>query len=742
MAIEVKLVIDEKGAIKQVEQFGKKVAPKLSKNIEKAGEKSGTKMADGFSKGFSSNLKSNLQNLAPAIVAADLLGDAIRGVGRAFKESIQNLREFGKGIAEINSLLPANAKLTTEAANSILSLSASYGSSQQSQARAFYDIVSGGIKGTSEQLRVLEQANKAAVAGLVDIDKSAKLLIQSMNSYAKTGLTAEQASDQLFAAVREGVTDFGQLSEFMGNVTGIAASVGLEFSELTGAVAAFTKVGLKTDVAVTGLRQVLVSLAKPTQEAKQTAQKLGIEFNTLALKTKGLAQFLKDIQIATKGNNDALPKLFGNVRALAPIMATLNGNFKDFKRILDETKKSAGATDAAFMELRDTLDFDLKQLDSSYESLSTTIGNVFEPALRAAARAGTGLLKVVSSVFKGRTEKDIDLIGEENIAKAKSELAELTGLVAEYNKKRAMGASLTRGEISDLARWEQSIRAIEGALASAGKRFTSLADIGRLGREPIEKQVAEEKERQLLLEQVRQDARATALENIGNFGISKEELLRREEAKQIEALDRAAQIMPEKVMEIEARKLQVQEDFAKRREKLQKKTTKTELNISAMLTSGISSSIQDVTNALVNGENAFEAFGKNILKMMGDFAIKTGEFFIAQGVAGLALQGANFPGVIAAGAGLIALGTVLKSFGGGGSESSAGGTGGAGGVVGTLEPGDTGIAEETEERDEPLTSITVNVEGDILGDDGTKLVTLINDAFDQSGAVIKGLNTV
>jgi TP901 family phage tail tape measure protein len=238
----------------------KKAFDEVDKKAAVAGAKTGRSFGKSFSTSVKASAAGAVKSFAALTVAAVGLNKALQLIGASF----DNLRGFSRGVAEVNSILPKNQKLTEASTKSLIKFSSAFGTNQQSQARGFYNIVSAGVKGTAKQLETLAIANRAAVAGLVDIDSSAKVLVSSVNAYASSGLTAKEASDALFVSVREGQTTFGELSNFLGNVTSVAASAGLKFDELAGFLAFTTKNGLATDVAVTGLRQILTSIIKPS----------------------------------------------------------------------------------------------------------------------------------------------------------------------------------------------------------------------------------------------------------------------------------------------------------------------------------------------------------------------------------------------------------------------------------------------------------------------------------------------
>lgn len=159
------------------------------------------------------------------------------------------------------------------------------------------------------------------------------------------------------------------------------------------------------------------------------------------------------------------------------------------------------------------------------------------------------------------------------------------------------------------------------------------------------------------------------------------------------------------------------------------------------LARGIAGGIQNIVQSLAKGESVFENFGKFILNAFGDLAIQLGTFFIAEGIAAQALIAVNPPSAtIAAGAALVALGSVLKSFGGGGASQIT--TNGAGGGVadttgsaGGFNPAD-GLSEDA--AAEPDTNVSIVVQGDVLDSDetGTRIANILSEAFGKQGVVL------
>ena len=162
----------------------------------------------------------------------------------------------------------------------------------------------------------------------------------------------------------------------------------------------------------------------------------------------------------------------------------------------------------------------------------------------------------------------------------------------------------------------------------------------------------------------------------------------------------------------------------------------------AGLVKGISGGIQTIINSVAAGENAFSAFGKFVLSTFGDLAIQMGQTLIAAGLGVKALRGLDPSGAIAAGAGLVALGAVIKSFvGGGGGASAPAATGGGAAASDDFTSRATPLSEpdSIEERDSGP-KVQLVVQGDILDSEqtGNRILDILNKNFSDSGGSFNG----
>lgn len=156
----------------------------------------------------------------------------------------------------------------------------------------------------------------------------------------------------------------------------------------------------------------------------------------------------------------------------------------------------------------------------------------------------------------------------------------------------------------------------------------------------------------------------------------------------------------------------------------------------------ISGSIQRIGASLVKGQSAFDDFGSFILGVLGDLAIQVGGLLIAMGLGidslKVALATFNGAAAVAAGVALIALGGALKALSGGLGSAASSPSQTGGGIASSPSTTTELTPTENLQRAEAQTSVSVTIQGDVLDSDesGSRIVSLINQAFDKKGVVI------
>ena len=161
-------------------------------------------------------------------------------------------------------------------------------------------------------------------------------------------------------------------------------------------------------------------------------------------------------------------------------------------------------------------------------------------------------------------------------------------------------------------------------------------------------------------------------------------------------------------------------DGANKRTDIEKRAAATGAQLGQMarqaLANGISFGVQSMVKSFLLGEKSSKSFLQSVLGMMGDLAVGMGEVLILAGLGMQSLFALSGGAALAAGIGLVALGTVLKSFAGGAEAPNGGGGSGDGAFQAS-----GGNLIDQQERAEPETRVVVNVQGNVFDSEETGL---------------------
>lgn len=326
---------------------------------------------------------------------------------QAAGQAISVARDFNAALAETSTLIEGTPQQLDAITDAARSMAKEFGGNATEQVKAYYQALSAGADGVEGATRLLDQANRLAIGGVTDVTTGVDALTTAMNAYGPDVLSAAEASDAMFVAMRAGKTTIGELAGSLGQIVPIASSAGVSFDEVTAGIAALTTQGLSTASATTGLRQVLASVIAPTKQATDAAKALGIEFDVQALKSQGLAGFLDEVIQKAGGNEAAMAQLFGSVEALGAALAFAGGAGGAFSTILTDMETKTGATNAAYEKMAESLDQRWSRITAAASDIALGFGNallaVVVPAMEGVAAISITVGQNLDAVVVGMT---------------------------------------------------------------------------------------------------------------------------------------------------------------------------------------------------------------------------------------------------------------------------------------------------------------------------------------------------
>lgn len=820
--IEVDIVLDD-GSIK-------KAFVNIENSAKQFGDRAGKSLEKGLSSGFG-QAASALKNQILGLGAAFLSLQGVSAIGR-------NFLELEKAFAEIKTIIPDITQANEGLRQSFIDLSGQFGTSASEQAKSFYAIVSAGITDSAKAQDALTAANKLAIGGLTSTEVAIDLLTSSINAYGAENLSAAKASDVLFGAVRLGKTTVGELGSSLGQILPTASSLKVGFEDVAGAVAALTTRGVSTSAAVTQLNAVLTAVLSKQAEAKNLGPDVAKAFSLQALQAKGLTGFLRDLNTSLGGSEQALVKLIGSAEGARAILALSGDGFQTLGNNVAALEDSAGAADAAFNKINQTVGAQTDQIFSKISALFLNLTNASGGAIfsivssvnqglgslltnfnQVANTIGTIIQKLIAgflalrfgpSVFAGISRSIRGLGTELTLIPTRFAFAKLSvqqfslslktafrnptagiskllvglkslniGLKIVNVSAKLAKASLTLGlalaldfliekflEVKEsfgglgnlfkftvltiqrslnelIVGFVEFIRQIEklpfigdkiaGSLGPTFDKIQSDA-VGNLNAieesfDSLADKVASETG--IIPTFTQKDPTAGIDTTVDNGGFPEVDQAVLDANR--EKVERALDAEKKKTSDVRKAQVNIAEEAFKRianifsensfkiqvsQQELEATAVQSFKRIGAAAVEGFARSFEAVGSAIVKGENAFEAFGKAILGVLGDVAIQAGTLYTLLGIASFN------PAQVAAGIALTILGGVLKAVAGGGGSSGSASPGG--GVSSNPIDGNTSpISAPTQTGQQ----VAVNIQGDVLDseDTGLRIAEILKD---------------
>ena len=323
--------------------------------------------------------------------------------------------QFDKALREVSTILPVTVDQMGDLRDEIVALSEDVPEPPPQLTKGLYQVISAGIDDTAKAMFVLEASSKAAVAGLSDSLTAVNAVTTVLNAYQMEASAATSVTDVFFATVKEGKTTFPELAADIGNVATTAALAGVSFEEVGAAIATMTKFGVGTTEATTSINRLLLSTVNNSKDAQDAAKAMGVDFSATALRTKGLAGFLRDMAEGTEGAFEALAKINPNVRSFKAAVILAGAGAEEFERILGEMENSGGAAERAFQKMNGALDNQWLLLKNKVNAIWLKLGNVTLPIV-------LGVLQSINRLMESDIERQIRLLEELGLAVEATEL--------------------------------------------------------------------------------------------------------------------------------------------------------------------------------------------------------------------------------------------------------------------------------------------------------------------------------
>ena len=310
------------------------------------------------------------------------------GAGAAFgataaaaaTKGITAFADFEKGMKEVMTLLPdAGDTVFDDLSGKVKDFSKEFGVLPDKVIPSLYQAISAGVP-KDNVFEFLEVAQKAAKGGVTELETAVDGISSVVNAYGSDVISATEASDLMFTAVKLGKTDFNQLSTELFKVAPIAASLGIEFGAITASLANLTAKGVPTAQAATQLKAAMAELAKEGTKADTAFR----EFSG-----QGLTDFLasggtfEEALIMMKEGTDKLGisvmDAFGSIEASQAVLALTSDGGDALVATMGEMSASAGATQTAFETMDTGMSSSFDKIKANLSVMAIDVGEKLAP---------------------------------------------------------------------------------------------------------------------------------------------------------------------------------------------------------------------------------------------------------------------------------------------------------------------------------------------------------------------------
>ena len=362
------------------------------------------KNSGGSSRKATTGMKAFSQGAGAAGVSAKALGVAVKGIlgplslvataAGAVVGGFKGFVEADKARAAVKTL-GVDVKTLEGQLVGVVARTGGLASTNELLA-ASYDVASAGFGKAADITKILEASLLGAVGGMTDIGTVSDAATSVMNAFGLTTDSVSKIVDGFVQTQNDGKIVVGQYASQIGRVAPIAAAAGVGIDELNAAISTVTAQGVPVESTFSGINQVIASIVKPTSEAAKAAKRLGLDFSSAAIKTKGFGGFLEDVIQKTGGSEVEITKLFGSVDALKALMPLINDDLVTFNKNLDNQKNATGAAGDAADIMGQTVSSQISQIVNNITTLVRGLDQVLGPAI-------SGLLGMINDVLSAAT---------------------------------------------------------------------------------------------------------------------------------------------------------------------------------------------------------------------------------------------------------------------------------------------------------------------------------------------------
>jgi len=344
--------LDISGANSNANKFEKSLL-----DIVKASEKT-SKTSESMSKSF---LTANL--------AMEALNKTASFLSNQFGSIISSGAEFEQKMANVGAVSKANAETLNRLTESALKMGETTVFTATESAEALEAMSMAGLKAEQSIAALPNVLNLSAASGIA-LGESANIITNIMSSMGKKTEDLAHINNVLVETFTSTNTTLSGLGQTISYAGGIAETTGVSIEYLSAAAGILGNAGIDAGRAGRTLRQAMVDLVKPTKEAQETLDKLGVESG------KNLIETLTQLEAVGASTTDII-KIFGAETGSSLLTLKQAGGIDAVKNLAENLRQVGDVADEVAKKQLDTFQGKMTLLGSAVDGVRQNIFQVF-----------------------------------------------------------------------------------------------------------------------------------------------------------------------------------------------------------------------------------------------------------------------------------------------------------------------------------------------------------------------------
>lgn len=294
--------------------------------------------------------------------------------------SVQQFSMIETKWAEVTTLMPGQLKAVTDMMlDDVRDFSVEFGRELGGTINASYEAISAGIE-DHELLDFLEDADKAARAGITELDVAVDALTTTLNVYNLEVEDTDDVSDAFFATIQIGKTRFAELATSVGTFLPLMENLNVEYEEALLLQGALTAQGRTAAEAATQLASLGTAFLKKGVTS-DFLKELGINVQEFLDDGNTMIELLHIMKVALERDGKTFTEIMGRKEAALASLAVTNEKFvEDFVRGMLNME---GATTEAFGKIEDTITIEIGKMKAEWAEFQLEFSQLTVPVVSA-----------------------------------------------------------------------------------------------------------------------------------------------------------------------------------------------------------------------------------------------------------------------------------------------------------------------------------------------------------------------